>query len=135
MKKQTRILLLRIIYLYTVLGAGAFGTVMFINRGFILNIFPFLEAETIPFGTLASLWIAFGIAAVWGLLKPLEFAPILIIQLSYKGLWFFLVIIPLVMSRELPREAIIFIVLFGLYILLDLIAIPFRDLSPLKGST
>ena len=135
MKKQTRILLLRIIYLYTALGAGIFGIAMFINQEFILKMFPFLEAGAVPFGTLASLWTAFGIAAILGLLKPLEFAPILIIQLSYKSLWFLLVIVPLVIKRELPREAILFIVLFGLYIILDLIAIPFCDLFSSKEST
>ena len=130
LKTQTRILILRIIYLITTLGAGTFGVVMFLNPEFILKMFPFLESSVIPFGTLASLWTAFGFAAIWALFKPLEFAPILIIQLTYKSLWFVLVIMPLMLNGELPPEAITFIIVYGLLIILDLIAIPFRDLMP-----
>ncbi|OGO11208.1 MAG: hypothetical protein A2Y53_04130 [Chloroflexi bacterium RBG_16_47_49] len=44
------------------------------------------------------------------------FAPILIIQLTYKSLWFLFVIIPLIGKGELPKEVILIIMLFALCI-------------------
>jgi hypothetical protein len=60
-----------------------------------------------------------------GLRSPLKFAPVLLLQLSYKLVWFIGVILPIVMTAKFPSYAILNVVIFATYIIGDLIAVPF----------
>jgi hypothetical protein len=60
-----------------------------------------------------------------GLLSPLKFAPILLLQLSYKVIWFIGVILPILFAGKFQTYALLHVVIFATYIIGDLIAIPF----------
>jgi hypothetical protein len=60
-----------------------------------------------------------------GLRSPLKFVPVLLLQQSYKVVWFIGVILPLLIVGKFPTYAILHVVIFATYIIGDLIAIPF----------
>jgi hypothetical protein len=62
---------------------------------------------------------------VLGLRSPLKFAPVLLLSLSYKLIWFIAVVVLLLISQKFPGYASLLAVIFMTYILGDLIAIPF----------
>ena len=55
----------------------------------------------------------------------MKFAPVLLLQLSYKVIWFIGVIISILAAGKFPNYAILHVVIFATYIIGDLIAIPF----------
>ena len=60
--------------------------------------------------------------------SPLKFSPVLLLQLSYKMVWFVGLILPVLIAGKFPSYAIEYIVFFAVYIIGDLIAIPFSYL-------
>lgn len=79
--------------------------------------------------------MTFGILSVFGLRDPLRFAPVLVLQLFCKVLWFIAVVVPLLVSRRFSLYAVPFAAIFATYVVGDLIAIPFsrvfaRNVSP-----
>ena len=76
-------------------------------------------------GVTGSVYLSFALLSILGLRSPLKFAPVLLLQLSYKLVWFIGVILPIVMTAKFPSYAILYVVIFATYIIGDLIAIPF----------
>jgi hypothetical protein len=60
-----------------------------------------------------------------GLRSPLKFAPVLLLQLCYKVVWFIGVLLPILFAGEFQAYALLYVVIFATYIIGDLIAIPF----------
>jgi hypothetical protein len=80
-------------------------------------------------GVAGGAWLAFGIIAAVGLRSPLAFAPIFLVQLGYKVLWLAGVFLPQALRGTLPLYAWVLAGIFASYIVLDLVAIPFRRLA------
>ena len=80
-------------YIYTIVGAGAFGLGMIIIPGVMRSIFGWPNQDPLVFGVTASVYLAFAILSLFGLRSPLKFVPVLLLQLSYKVVWFIGVII------------------------------------------
>lgn len=116
---------LKFMYIYTIIGAGAMGVVIIFAPDVIRSVFHWPFEEPISMGIVASVYVAFGVLSVFGLWSPLKFAPILLLQLCYKSVWFGLIILPLVVTGKLPAYSIFFVIIFATYIIGDLIAIPF----------
>ena len=57
--------------------------------------------------------------------SPLKFVPVLLLQLSYKVVWFVGVVAPILFTGRFQPYAILHVVIFLSYIIGDLIAIPF----------
>jgi hypothetical protein len=112
-------------YIYTIIGAGGFGLGILVMPNVMRTFFGWPEQDPIVFGVRASVYLAFALLSILGLRSPLKFAPILLLQLGYKVLWFLGVIIPLLIAGAFPTYAILFVVIFATYIIGDLIAIPF----------
>lgn len=72
--------------------------------------------------------LAFGLAGVLGLRWPVRIAPVLILQALYKTLFLIGTVVPLALSGQVPGHAVTLVVLFVLFIVGDLIAIPFPSL-------
>ncbi len=127
MYKDTKIRLgwLKFMYFYTIVGAGGFGLGMIFVPGVILPAFRFPAQDPVVLGIVGSSYVAFGLASVLGLRAPLKFAPLLLLQLTYKIIWSIVVAIPLLLSKGLPVHAILLLVIFSTYIIGDLIAVPF----------
>jgi hypothetical protein len=85
----------------------------------------FPAQDPVIFGVAGSVFCAFAVLSVLGLRSPLKFAPVLVLQLSYKLIWFIAVVLPLLVSGQFPGYATIMAVIFATYIIGDLIAIPF----------
>ncbi len=71
---------------------------------------------------LDCVWLSIHII---GLRSPLKFSPILLLQLSYKVVWFIGIILPALIAGKFPAYAMGYVVFFAVYIIGDLIAIPF----------
>lgn len=116
---------LKFMYIYTILIAGGCGLGIIIVPNLMISVFRLSNQDPILSGVVGSVFLAFGILSILGLRSPLKFAPLLLLQLCYKLIWFIGVILPLLALGQLPLYAILFILIFASYIIGDLIAIPF----------
>ena len=112
-------------YIYTIVGAGGFGLGIITMPDAIRTIFGWPGQDPIVLGVTGSVYLSFALLSILGLRSPLKFAPVLLLQLSYKLVWFIGVILPIVMTAKFPSYAILQVVIFATYIIGDLIAIPF----------
>jgi hypothetical protein len=112
-------------YILTIIHAGGSGLGMILIPGTIRSIFGWPSQDPIMFGICGSVWVAFGLLSILGLRSPLKFSPILLLQLSYKVVWFIGVLLPVIIAGTFPEYAIGYVVFFAIYIIGDLIAIPF----------
>jgi hypothetical protein len=82
--------------------------------------------DPVHFGIAAgAIPLAFGLAGGIGLRFPLRMAPVLLIQVLYKSLFLLGVMLPQAIQGGIPSYAVPLTLLFALFILGDVIAIPF----------
>jgi hypothetical protein len=112
-------------YIYTIVGAGGFGLGIIVLPDVMRSVFSWPTQDPIVYGVTGSVYVAFGILSILGLRSPLKFAPVLLLQLCYKVVWFIGVILPLVAGAKFPAYAILHVIIFATYVIGDLIAIPF----------
>jgi len=116
---------LRIMYMYTILGAGGFGLAMLVAPERMKAVFHWPGDEPIALSIVGSVYLAFGVLSVLGLRDPLKFVPVLLLQLCYKLVWFVGVVAPLLVSGRFPGYAVLTAAIFATYVVGDLVAIPF----------
>ena len=116
---------LKAMYIYTIVGAGGFGLGIIVIPKVMLSIFGWPNQDPIVFGVTGSVYLSFALLSILGLRAPLKFVPVLLLQLSYKVVWFIGVIIPILFAGNFPGYAILLVIIFASYIIGDLIAIPF----------
>ncbi len=119
---------LKAMYIYTIVGAGGFGLGMILAPELIKSLFSWPAKDPVIFGMVGSVYLAFAILSFFGLKAPIKFAPILLLQLFYKSIWFITIIIPILIGKDVPVYVIYLAVIFITYIVGDLIAIPFSSL-------
>lgn len=125
---QVRYGWLKFLYLYTLVGAGGSGLLMILFPGPVASLFGMPAQDPYIYGVAASIWLAFGLLSILGLRAPLKFLPVLLMQLCYKSIWLAAVVLPLMIRGERPFYAFLFVMVMASYVVLDLIAIPFRYL-------
>ena len=81
--------------------------------------------QIIAFGVTGSVYLSFALLSILGLRSPLKFTPLLLLQLTYKTVWFIGVILPLLLAGKFPTYAMLFTAIYVTYIIGDLMAIPF----------
>ncbi len=117
---------LKFMYIYTIIGAGGFGLGILVIPDVMRQIFGWPNSDQIiAFGVTGSVYFSFALLSTLGLRSPLKFAPLLLLQLTYKVVWFIGVIVPLLPTGRFPSYAILFTAIYMTYIIGDLIAIPF----------
>ncbi len=117
---------LKFMYIYTIVGAGGFGLGIIVIPDVMRSIFGWPNSDQIiAFGVTGSVYFSFALLSMLGLRSPLKFVPILLLQLTYKIVWFVGVILPLLLNGTYPTYAILFTMIYASYIIGDLIAIPF----------
>ncbi len=116
---------LRGMYVYTIVVAGGFGLGAIFAPGLIQSIFKMPGQDPIIIGVVGSVYVAFALLSILGLRSPLQFAPVLLLQLCYKVVWFLAVLFPLLATGRCPAHAVSFVVVFATFIIGDLFAIPF----------
>ena len=119
---------MRFMYVYTILGAGGFGLGIVAMPRVVKAMLRWPGDEPIAFSIVGSVYVAFGVLSVLGLRGPLKFAPVLLLQLCYKSVWFVAVVLPLLIRGRLPDYGLLTAAIFATYIVGDLFAIPFRYL-------
>ena len=116
---------LRAMYVWTVLGAGGFGLAVLLLPETTRAALGYPAQDPLLFGIVACVYLAFGLLAVPGYRSPVRFAPVLLLQLVYKSLWFIAVLLPAAIAGSVPIYGWGLAVIFATYIVGDLIAIPF----------
>jgi len=116
---------LKLMYIYTIVGAGGFGLGVVVIPDTMRSIFGWPSQDPIVFGVVGSVYLAFAFLSILGLRSPLKFSPVLLLQLSYKAIWFIGVVLPLLATGNFPSYALVYVVIFASYIVGDVIAIPF----------
>jgi hypothetical protein len=119
---------LRVMYVWTILGAGGFGLVLLFAPSLAESLFGLPAQDPFLRGIIASVYVAFGILSILGLRSPLKFVPVLFLQLCYKSIWFLAVLLPRLLDGQFPIHAMVLSVIFATYVVGDLIAIPFSRL-------
>jgi hypothetical protein len=122
-------------YLYTIVGAGGFGLGIIVAPDLMRSMFGWPGQDPIVFGITGSVYLSFGLLSILGLRSPLKFVPVLLLQLSYKTVWFLGVVFPLVVAGKFPVYGILLIIIFATYIIGDLIAIPFSSVFAKDNSS
>ena len=112
-------------YILTIISAGGFGLGIIIMPDVMRSIFGWPGQDPIIFGIIGSVNLSFAFLSILGLRSPLKFSPVLLLELSYKLVWFIGVILPLLFAGKFPTYAILYVVIFATFIIGDLIAIPF----------
>jgi len=112
-------------YILTIIHAGGSGLGMILIPSTIQSIFGWPSQDPIVFGICGSIWVACGLLSILGLRSPLKFSPLLLLQLTYKVVWFVGVILPALIAGNFPAYATGYVFFFAIYIIGDLIAIPF----------
>ena len=85
---------LKIMYWYTIVGAGTFGLAMVVIPETVRSLFQWPTQDPIVYGVTGSVWLSFGLLSILGLKSPLKFVPVLLMQLTYKSIWFIGVVVP-----------------------------------------
>jgi len=116
---------LKAMYLFTILHAGGSGLGIILFPSTVRSIFGWPSQDPIVFGICGSVWVAFGLLSILGLRSPLKISPVLLLQLSYKVVWFIGVLLPVLIAGRFQVYMIAYAVFFAVYIMGDLIAIPF----------
>jgi len=119
---------LKVVYIGTIIVAGLTGLCIIFAPELWRSIFGWPVTEPFILGIAGSVFLAFGILAIFGLREPLKFSPVLLLQLFYKAIWLVGVIAPAAISGKLPMYAVTPIIIFAAFIIADLIAIPFAYL-------
>jgi hypothetical protein len=112
-------------YIFTIIHAGGSGLGIILIPSIVRSIFGWPSQDPIVFGICGSVWVAFGLLSILGLRSPLKYSPVLLLQLSYKVVWFIGVLLPVLIAGKFQVYVIAYVVFFAVYIIGDLIAIPF----------
>ena len=125
---------LKAMYLYTLVTAGGLGFAMLFFPGRLQLLLHFPAQDPVTFTLYGSIVLAAGLIAVPALFFPLKFVPLLLLQLVYKPVWIVVTAIPIFMKGEWPPHVVLITVVFLIYIVGDLIAIPFPYLFSKDGT-
>jgi hypothetical protein len=112
-------------YIWTILVAGFFGLGFLFAPDMVQAMMGYPTQDPIFIGISASVYLAFALVSILGFLSPLKFAPVLLLQLSYKLIWFIMVLLPAAILGSVPNYGWMIAGIFATFIIGDLIAIPF----------
>ena len=115
-------------YIFTIIVSGLLGLGIIVLPETIKSTLPWPVEEPIAFGILGSIYLAFGLLSILGLRSPLKFVPVLLLELCYKSIWFIGVVLPLWITTHFPSYAVPTVIILAIFIIGDLIAIPFSYL-------
>jgi hypothetical protein len=116
---------LKIIYIANIIVAGtiSYSSILHPNRA-AATIFENAYPSTDVIKLVGCLWLAITVLSIMGLWRPITFAPILLVQLIYKGTWLLVVALPAIKNKEAyPTGMALF---FLIWVLVLPIIIPWK---------
>jgi len=116
---------LKFMYIYIIIGGIGAGLGIILIPDIMKSLFRWPIQEPVMFGLVGSVDLGFGMICILGLRSPLKFAPVLLLQLCYKAVFLVAVVLPLLVTAQFPKYAILLAVIYATYVIGDLIAIPF----------
>lgn len=133
-KDTARLKWLRAMYVANIVIALPLGLGVLLAPEGMRGVMGVTGGEPIFYGMAAgAVPLAFGLVGLLGLRFPLTLSPVLALQALYKSLFLIGVILPLFVIGQLPTFAVSLSVLFVLFIVGDLIAVPFSHLLSRKA--
>ena len=121
--------LMRIVYATNVVVAGVVGSLsLFDPQVAFRTVFEGTIEPSLDTRILGALWLTIAVVSAFGMIRPLPFSPVLLIQLLYKGGWLLAVAVPLLFAGRpdaLPASMSIF---FAVWVLVLPFVIPWRYL-------
>ena len=119
---------LKALYLYTILGDVGLGVWLLVAPLGFTTAFGLPESDPYLLGIVGAIYTAFAVGAAFGLFAPMRFVGLVFLQLVYKSLWLGLMFAPRALHGEAPDYAWLIAAVFASYVVLDLLALPFRRL-------
>src|SRR5512139_3981332 len=117
---------LRLLYVYTLAGAGGLGVWLLLSPASFAAAFGLPAPDVFMIGIVGAVYAAFALIAAIGLRDPEPFAPVFLLQLVYKTLWLVVVFVPRAVRGGAPLYAWTLAAVFVTYVVLDLIALTSR---------
>ncbi|GAB5520575.1 MAG: hypothetical protein RhofKO_28260 [Rhodothermales bacterium] len=125
----THLTILRFIYAANIVVAGAVGiSSLFTPERAVNSVFEGLASPDMPIRVVGALWTTIAILSALGLVWPVRFSPVLLLQLVYKGGWLLVVALPVVMQGSLKGLPMGITSFFLMWVLVLLFALPYRAL-------
>ncbi len=119
---------LKFMFGYTIIASFVFGVLMLVAPGLVITLQGWPSQDLLIFGIVASVFTAEGIISIRGIKKPLKFAPVLLLQMTYKVIWFAGVVLPMAIQGTFYIEALLFAIILATFVVGDAIALPFKAL-------
>ena len=112
--------LLRLIYIANILVAGWISiTSLFYPKLAVSSVFTNAYPNSEYIRLVGALWLSIAVLSAFGLWKPMTFAPVLVMQLIYKGMWLLVVALPAInKGQSYPKG-------MAAFFLIWVIALPF----------
>lgn len=117
---------MRVMYALTVVIAGGIGLALLIAPKATGSFLGYPAEEPLIAGIAYSVWFTLGILSIAGLRSPLKFAPVLVVEMTYKTVWILAVIIPTAIAGPLASFGLTSAVLYLIPIIGNLIVVPWR---------
>ena len=87
------------------------------------------EQDQTVFGICGAVWLAFGLLATRGIRDPLKWSPLLVLQFTYKVIWFTAVLGLMAARGEFELESAKgFMLGFAPFVAADIVAVPWKYL-------
>lgn len=121
-----RLTWLKAMYAANIVVSGGTGIGSLVAPGATRAVLGIPPQDPVMFGIASgAVPLAFGLAGVLGLRAPIRLAPVLLLQVLYKAAFLVAVVLPLAVAGQFPAFAVPLVGLFAVFIVGDLIAIPF----------
>lgn len=92
---------IKLVYLANILVAGYIGiTSLLFPKTASSTIFQASYQTTDVIRLVGCLWLAIAVLSVFGVWRPLNFSPVLVLQLIYKASWLLIVAIPAIKNNQ-----------------------------------
>lgn len=93
--------ILKIIYLANIIVAGWISiSSIFFPKIAATTVFQNAYPTTEIIRLVGCLWLSIAILSILGLWQPINFSPILLVQLIYKGTWLLVVALPAILNNQ-----------------------------------
>lgn len=123
---------LKIMYIITIIIAGIVGLLIIITPDVVISLFSLPAQDPYYFGFAGAVWLTFALLSILGLLNPMKYVPILLFQLIQKVIWVLAVLLPNVIVDGAQFYTIFLLIVFIIFIIGDILAIPFKEVFKLK---
>ncbi len=91
---------IKIVYLANIVVAGYIGmSSLFQPKTSAMTVFSNAYGETEIIRLVGCLWLGIVLLSLLGLWKPMTFAPVLLLQVFYKGTWLLAVALPAILNE------------------------------------